>query len=480
MKSTTSPPIRFLVYPTQGEVREHVRAEFLGRLLAERLGRPVVVEVASTYEEVEEEVAAGKVDIAWATAEQCDRFELEARAVLRVVRVGRWYYHSALLCRADKPLSLMDLHGKRAAWVAPLNTGGHLLAARYLTSQGLPPAEVFSEQRFLGSYRKAMLAVLEGEADVTSIYVSHADEANVRAFLAERVGADEARLTPFAFTGQTLSDGLVLTRRLSREEASKLVSILTEMSQEGSGLDLRVSPFNAEGFVLPSAASPTVSSRPQQRSEYLLVELDRQERCQRLWSSSDRAFGRALSGSEGWSLTEVLGEEAGVPLAALARATRSRGVGGRVEYRVNGGRQPRWYTAEATPLPPILAGERASGTTLLVRDTTEARAMEEELYRLASIPMLHPEPLLEVGLKGQLRYANRAAHTAFPDLLERGAEHPLIQAALTRAASAPATEAPPLAFHQGEQHWELTVALLPDTEHLRVFAKDVRRGLGPR
>ncbi len=477
MKSPTTTPLRFLVYPTQGEVREHVRAEFLGRLLAERLGRPVVVDIAATYEEVEEEVAAGRVDIAWATAEQCDRFELEARAVLRVVRVGRWYYHSALLCRADQPLSLNTLRGKRAAWVAPLNTGGHLLAARYLTSQGLPPSEVFSEQRFLGSYRKALLAVLDGEADVTAIYVSHADEANVRAFLAERVGADEARLTPFAFTGQTLSDGLVLTRRLSREEATTLVSLLTEMSQDGSGLDLRVSPFHAEGFVLPTAAPPALSSRPQQRSEYLLVELDKQERCQRLWSSSDRAFGRALAGSEGWSLTDVLGAEAGVPLAALARATRSRGVGGRVEYHVNGGGKPRWYTAEATPLPPMAPGERASGTTLLVRDITEARVMEEELYRLASIPMLHPEPLLELGLSGRLRYANRAAHTAFPDLLDRGPEHPLIQAALTQAATA---EAPSRAFQHGERHWELTVSLLPDAEHLRVFAKEVKRPVGPR
>ena len=471
MKS--SPPLRFLVDPTHGEVREHVRAEFLGRLLAERLGRPVVVEVATTYEKVEEEIAAERVDIAWATAEQCDRFELEARAVLRAVRVGRWYYHSALLCRADAPLGLHDLRGKRAAWVAPLSTGGHLLAANYLSHLGLPPAEIFSEQRFVGSYRKALLAVLDGEADVTAIFVTHADAATVRAFVAERVGAAESRLTPVAFTGQTLSDGLVLTRRLSREEAATLVTLLTEMSQDGSGLDFRVSPFNTEGFVLPSAAPPTLASRPQQRSEYLLVELDRRERCQRLWSSSDRAFGRALSGSEGWSLAEVLGPEAGVPLEALARASRTRGVGGRVEYRVHVDGQARWYTAEATPLAPTLLSERASGTTLLVRDTTESRAVEEELYRLASIPMLHPEPLLELGLDGRLRYANRAAHTAFPDLLERGAAHPVVQAALTRAANAPVDDAPPLALLLGGRHWELTVVPMPDSESLRVFAKDV-------
>ena len=49
------------------------------------------------------------------------------------------------------------------------------------------------------------------------------------------------------------------------------------------------------------------------------------------------------------------------------------------------------------------------------------RALEEELYRLASFPLLHPEPMMELGPGGELHYANPAAHTAFPDLMVRGA-----------------------------------------------------------
>lgn len=468
MKSSTSTPIRFLVYPTLGEVREHVRAEFLGRILAERLGRPVVVDVASTYEMVEQELEAGRVDIAWATAEQCDRYELEAWAVLRAVRIGRWYYHAALLCRADEPLRLDTLKGKRAAWVAPLSTGGHLLAKRHLTELGMPPSDVFSEQRFMGSYKRAFQAVLHGEADVTSVYASHADEHTVRAFLAERLGADERRLMPFAFTGQTLADGLILTRRLPREEATALVAILTEMSEGGSGLDVHIAPFHTEGFVLPLAAPPASASRPLRRSEYVLVELDRQELCQRVWASGGTAFGRVLTNSEGRPLSEVVGPEASIPLVALARATRHRGVGGRVEYGADVDGQPRWFSVEATPLPPSSPAERASGTTLLVRDITDFRALEDELYRLASFPLLYPEPLLELALDGSLRYANRTAHLAFPDLLSRGAEHPLVKEALFPGA----TGAARVLQHEGRQ-WELSVTLLPDAEHLRVFARDV-------
>ncbi|HEX8824567.1 MAG TPA: PhnD/SsuA/transferrin family substrate-binding protein, partial [Archangium sp.] len=146
--STT--PIRFMIYPSLGDVRDHVRVDLFGRVLSERLGRPVVVELAATYEVLETELAAGRVDMVWGTAEQCTAFEPQARAVLRAVRSGSWHYHAALVCRAEEPLSLETLEGKRVAWVAPRSTGGHLLPVRHLEKQGVRTNEVFSQQRFLG------------------------------------------------------------------------------------------------------------------------------------------------------------------------------------------------------------------------------------------------------------------------------------------------------------------------------------------
>ena len=48
----SSKPIRFLTYPLLGQVKEQVRAEFFGRELARRVGRPVILEQARTYESV--------------------------------------------------------------------------------------------------------------------------------------------------------------------------------------------------------------------------------------------------------------------------------------------------------------------------------------------------------------------------------------------------------------------------------------------
>ena len=465
-------PLRFLLSPSLGEVKEHVRAELFGRALTQRLGKPVVVEIASSYEALERELAEGRVDLVWGTAEQCTAQAARARAVLRAVRAGRWYYHAALICRADRPLTLETLADTRAAWVAPRSTGGYLLPVRYLLERGVVPAHTFREERYHGTYRKALRALLEGRAEVTGIYTTHPEENTVRAYLAEHVGGDERLLVPFAFTPATPADGLILTARLPEEDAAALVSILTSLAGGAGGMDPLLSLYDTEGFMLASTPLPAWPHAPREtvrRPEALAVELDAHERCLRVWTPMGRALGREMAGAEGRPLVEVLGEASGAALMALARAARHSGVGGRLEYRLEVEGETRWYAAEAAVRPPVPGGP---ATTLLVRDVTEVRSLEDELYRLASFPLLHPEPLLELAPDGALRYANPAAHTAFPDLLPRGTRHPLVDTALAWARRGPVPEAP-AGVELGGQHWELTVATLVDPEGLRVFAKNV-------
>jgi two-component system NtrC family sensor kinase len=464
-------PIRFLVYPLFGEPKEYVRAEFFGRALSRRVGRPVVVEQARTYEFVEQELEAGRVDVALATAEQCNLFESRSRAILRALRAGRWYYHSALICRAAEPLTVNKLRGLRAAWVDPRSTGGHLLAKRYLESLGLPPSELFAEQTFYGTYRQALLAVLTGKADVAPQITTHADEYTTRARMAERIGAVERQLKPFAFTGPTLADGLILSSRMTEEEANTVVSAITAMSHEEGAQDPVLGPFDIEGFTLIRGHEPYPPAlRPTRNVEYLAVDLDKRERCQRVWSSTGMAFGRAIPQGQGQLLTELLPPEAGLPLESLVRAALHSGVSGRVHFRMEVGGEARLYSAETTLRPPSSA-ERPPSASLLVRDVTDLQEWEQELYRLASFPLLHPEPMVELGREG-LRYANPAAHTAFPDLLELGMSHPLVEAGHAYLRRAGQGEVPEL-LQRANRHWEVVAAPMHDNESLRVFAKDV-------
>ncbi|MFY0582975.1 PhnD/SsuA/transferrin family substrate-binding protein [Cystobacter fuscus] len=389
--SLTAVPIRFLLSPSLGKVKEHVRAELFGRALAQRLGRPILVELAPSYEVLERELAEGRVELVWGTAEQCTHYESRARAVLRAVRAGQGSYYSALLCRASRPLTLSTLQGTRAAWVAPRSTAGYLLPTRYLTEKGHPPADTFREEHFLGTYRKALLAVLEGEADVAAIYASHPEEDTVRAYLAEHLGADERQLLPFAYTHATPADGLIITSRMSEADTATLVSVLTSLAGSTGGLEPMLGLFDSEGFVLASEATArTHAPRAVRQTDYLAAELDAEQRCLRLWTPTGRAFGRDVREAEGRPLGEALGLEAGGALAALARSARHSG-GGRVEYRLEVEGETRWFAAEATLRTPTDPAREAI-TAVLVCDVTELRAQEERLYRRPPSLRCTPNP----------------------------------------------------------------------------------------
>ncbi len=471
--TASAPPLRFLFYPSLGEVQEHVRIDLFVRALGRRLGRPVVARIAPTYEALDQALAEGWADLVWATADLCDTFESKARVVLRAVRAGHCYYSTALVCRAEEPLTLGSLRGKRAAWVAPRSIGGYLLPVRYLEAQGLSPAQVFAEQHFLGSYRKPLLAVLTGQADVAAVYVSHPDVHSTRASMAQYVGASESRLTPFAFTEPTFADGIILTQHLSEEETATLVSILTQMSSDGGGLGMTLGPFKVEGFEQASSVRP-LAPRPRvaRHAEYIVVELDATERCHRLWVPGGQAFGRNVHGGEGKPLVEVLGMEASTPLLSLVRAARHGSSEGHGEYQLEVAGETRWYTVEVTPCLPAPGEPDPRHIALLVRDVTELRLLEEPLYRLASFPLLHPEPMLELSPEGELRQANPATHQRFPELQLHGAGHPLVKAALDWVRRGSVADEMPLVNLAG-RHWELTVAQLGDPPSLRVFARDV-------
>jgi len=62
----------------------------------------------------------------------------------------------------------------------------------------------------------------------------------------------------------------------------------------------------------------------------------------------------------------------------------------------------------------------------ITRDITERKKAEEEVARIASFPLLNPNPILEVGFDGNITYSNPAAKTNFADLETLRLAHPLL------------------------------------------------------
>ena len=94
---------------------------------------------------------------------------------------------------------------------------------------GQAPGRIFASQRFLGSYRATLEAVVAGEADVTAIYTPRADAAAVRQQMEALIGERSAGLSAFAFTDEVPTDGLVIGDRVPRERAPGLVRTLLEL-----------------------------------------------------------------------------------------------------------------------------------------------------------------------------------------------------------------------------------------------------------
>ncbi len=236
--------LTLLFPPTLGQIRAQTRAEVLSGSLGRRLGRPVKVDVAESYEQLERAVLAAEVDLAWAPPSICAAADPDAAAIFKVVRFGESSYNAAFVGRAVNPPSMDGLQGARAAWVDPLSAGGYLLAVAHLREAGLEPSELFSSEKFFGSYQGALLSVLSGNADITTVYAHGKTDAAARRTLVENVGASASHLKPIAFTGAAPADGLIATSRLRGNEA--LLAALERAVDGSLGPTLLLELFEAD------------------------------------------------------------------------------------------------------------------------------------------------------------------------------------------------------------------------------------------
>ena len=201
------------------------------------------------------------------------------------------------------------------------------------------------------------------------------------------------------------------------------------------------------------------------------MDLDARERCLRVWTPTGQAFGRDVHEVRGRSLPEALGSEAGDALQALARATRHRRVGGRLEYCLEVEGEMRWYSAEATVRAPRPGGARAPA--LLVRDVTQVRALEERALPAGLFSAAAPRAPAGAEPRGRaaLRQPRGPRGVSGPAGARRGAPAGGGGAGLG-VARRRGGRALVLVELEGRD-WELTVAPLVDPEGLRVFARDV-------
>src|SRR5206468_2425304 len=96
--------------------------------------------------------------------------ELEDEGVASVLAIparrGMTTYHAAFIVRRGGPKTLVELRGRRAAWVQRDSAAGYLVPRMHLAAQGFDVLRFFSRELFVHAHSGVIDAVVSGDADV--------------------------------------------------------------------------------------------------------------------------------------------------------------------------------------------------------------------------------------------------------------------------------------------------------------------------
>lgn len=240
--------LRFALPPSVGPSAASERARRLEAYLADRLGRTVEVVVPQSYDALARELLTGRCDAGWAPPFVCARIEaMGVRVLLRGVRGGASSYRAALVCKAGRGLRLDGLAGRSAVWADRDSVGGYLLAMALLRSKGLDPVRLFGAQTFAGSYQAALEQVLQGKADVTSVFAPVGTEATG---LDELVPGQSAAFEVVAFTDESPNDGVAVAMSATTPQVAELERTMMALADSPAGAEILKETFAAERFEL--------------------------------------------------------------------------------------------------------------------------------------------------------------------------------------------------------------------------------------
>jgi phosphonate transport system substrate-binding protein len=211
------------------------RSEALAEALERATGLKVTAAVAKSYQSLREALLDGRFDAAWAPPTLCGEAVAKgSKLVCIAVRNGTASYRSALVARVDTFIELATMEGRSAAWVDPQSMGGYLLPLAVLRKSGLDLAVALPHQRFVGSYKEALNAVVFRTADVTACYMPEGIDDPVVAWAAI-VGPWAKELKVLALSPSTPNDGVCLSPALEADKVESLANAVLELPKTRLG-----------------------------------------------------------------------------------------------------------------------------------------------------------------------------------------------------------------------------------------------------
>ncbi|MFB3816931.1 MAG: phosphate/phosphite/phosphonate ABC transporter substrate-binding protein [Candidatus Methylomirabilales bacterium] len=213
--------------------------------IGEGLGRPVQFKQRRTYQEVNDMLGTGEVDLAFLCSGAYVHAQRQYGVKLLAVPLmhGSPFYRSYMIVSADSGVkSVLDLRGKRFAYTDRLSATGYLYPVYAVLQAGGYPTTYFAGTMFTRGHDNSIEAVAEGIADAAGVHSAVYDRLETGGSpLIPRTRIIQ-RSPPFG------SPPVVVPRSLDRGLKTALRTLLLGMSDDPRGRSI-LGKLEIERFV---------------------------------------------------------------------------------------------------------------------------------------------------------------------------------------------------------------------------------------
>jgi len=209
------------------------------------------IAVPTSYASVIEALGTKETDIAWLAtfAYILASEKFDAQVALTTIRHGLDKYRGQFIAKADSDINkIEDIEGKIIAYTDAASTSGHIYPSAILVQNNIKPANEF----YAGGHPQAILAVLQGRADIGCSYWSPKSEAgeirDARQKLLDTYKNIEKETKIIGFTEWIPNDTVTFRKGFPSEMRENVVQALLDYANTDYGHATLLELFNIDNF----------------------------------------------------------------------------------------------------------------------------------------------------------------------------------------------------------------------------------------